>query len=55
LAIRRLTIQRVVVEHAKFRSLVIDDLTVGRLRAGEVTINEALTVPEPWTIRGGER
>jgi len=46
LAIRRLAISRVVVGRAKFKSLEIEELTVTRLRAGEVTVSDSLKLPE---------
>jgi hypothetical protein len=46
LAIRRLAIRRVVIDHAEFKSLVIGELTVARLRAGDVTVTDTLTMPD---------
>ena len=37
---------RVLVESAEFKSLEIQDLTVTRLRAAEVTVSDSLKVPE---------
>ncbi len=44
-AIGRLVIRRLSVENAKFKSLEIDDLTVTRLRAAEVTVSHSLDLP----------
>jgi hypothetical protein len=44
-AIGRLAIRRLAVESGKFKSLVIDDLTVARLHAGEVTVSDSLKLP----------
>jgi len=46
LAIRRLAIGRVVVGSAKFKSLEIQDLTVMRIHAAEVTVSDFLKLPE---------
>ena len=46
LAIPRLAIRRVVVDSAKFKSLEIEELTVTRLRAAEVTVSDSLKLPE---------
>jgi hypothetical protein len=46
LAIRRLAIRRLVVDGAKFKSLEIQDLTVTRLHAAEVTVSDSLKLPE---------
>jgi hypothetical protein len=44
LAIGRLAI-RVVIDCAKLKSLEIQDLTVTRLRAAEVTVSDSLNLP----------
>jgi hypothetical protein len=41
-----LAIRRVSIESAKFKSLEIQDLTVARLHAAEVTVSDSLTLPE---------
>jgi hypothetical protein len=46
LAIRGLAIGRVVVGSAKFKSLEIQDLTVMRSHAAEVTVSNSLKLPE---------
>jgi hypothetical protein len=53
-AIRRLAVRKVVIDHAEFKSLTIDDLTVTR-GARDVTVTDALTVPEQATMTGGEQ
>jgi hypothetical protein len=40
-----LAIRRVVVESAKLKSLEIQDLTVTRLHAAEVTVSDSLKLP----------
>jgi len=45
LTIRRLAIRRVLVGSAEFKSLEIQDLTVTRLRAAEVTVTDSLKPP----------
>jgi hypothetical protein len=45
LSIRRLVIRRVVIECGEFKSLAIQDLTVTRLRAAEVTVSDSLKLP----------
>ena len=45
LAIGRLAIGRFAVQNGKFRSLEIDDLTVKRLHATEVSVSESLNFP----------
>jgi hypothetical protein len=42
LVIGRLAIRRIVIESAKFKSLEIQDLTVKRLHAAEVTVTVSL-------------
>ena len=46
LAIRRLAIGRLVVGGVKFKSLEIQDLTVMRIHAAEVTVSDFLKLPE---------
>jgi hypothetical protein len=46
LAIGRLAIRRVVIESAKLKSPEIQDLTVTRLHAAEVTVSDSLKLPE---------
>jgi hypothetical protein len=46
LAIERLAIRPTIVGNAKFKSLEIEDLTVGCFRANEVIVNEARHLPE---------
>jgi len=45
LAIGRLAIRRLAIDHAKLKSLEIADLTVTRLHAAEVTVNDSLKLP----------
>ena len=45
LTIRLLAVRRVVIDHAKFKSLEIEDLTVNRLHAGEVSVSDSLNLP----------
>ena len=45
LAIGRLAIRHVVVDSAKLKSLEIQDLTVTRLHAAEVTVSDSLKLP----------
>jgi enhancing lycopene biosynthesis protein 2 len=45
LAVGRLVIRRVLIESAEFKSLKIQDLTVIRLHAAEVTVSDSLKVP----------
>jgi hypothetical protein len=40
-----LAIRHVLVERAEFTSLEMQDLTVTRLRAAEVTVSDSLTLP----------
>lgn len=42
----RLAIRRVAIESAALRSLHIEELTVTRLRAAEVTVSDSLELPE---------
>jgi hypothetical protein len=42
LAIWRLAIKSVVIDHAEFKSLSIGDLTVAKVRAGEVTVTGSI-------------
>jgi hypothetical protein len=44
-AIGRLVIRRVVVESAKLRYFEIEDLTVTRLHAAEITVSDSLKLP----------
>ena len=44
-SIRRLAIRRVAIDIGELKSLHIQDLTVGRLHATEVTVSESLKVP----------
>ncbi len=46
LAIGRLAIRRLSVENANFKSFEIEELTVKRLRAAEVTVTESLEFPD---------
>jgi len=46
LIIGRLSIRRVRIDRADLKSLAIDDLTVTRLRAREVTVIESIELPE---------
>ena len=46
LAIRRLAIGRLVVGGVKFKSLEMQDLTVMRIHAAEVTVSTSLKLPE---------
>jgi hypothetical protein len=45
LSIRRLAIRRVAIDIGELKSLHIQDLTVERLHAAEVTVSESLKVP----------
>jgi hypothetical protein len=45
LAIGRLAIRRVVIDSAKLKSLEIEELTVRRLQAAEVTVSDSLEIP----------
>jgi hypothetical protein len=49
LSIRRLAIRRVFIECGEFKTLAIQDLTVTRLRAAEVTVSDSLKLPETNT------
>jgi len=51
LAIGRLAIRRVVIDNAKFKTLEIEDLTVKRLHAGEVTVSDSLDLPATGVAR----
>jgi hypothetical protein len=50
-AIGRLVIRRLSVENAKFKPLDINDLTVTRLHAAEVTVSHSLDLPGGDTDR----
>ncbi len=45
LAIGRLAIRRIVAGKVEFKSVKIQELTVARLRAGEVTVSDSLKLP----------
>ena len=45
LAIGRLAIRRIVIDSAQLKHFKIEDLTVTRLRAAEVTITDSLEAP----------
>jgi hypothetical protein len=40
-----LAIRRIVIDSAKLKSLEIQDLTVKRLRVGDVTVSDSLKLP----------
>ena len=46
LAIGRLTVRRILVGSAELKSLEIGELTVKRLRAGQVIVDDSLSLPE---------
>jgi hypothetical protein len=50
-AIGRLVIRRLSVENPKFKSFEIEDLTVTRLRADEVSVSHSLHLPGGDTNR----
>jgi hypothetical protein len=55
LGIRRLVVRRVAIDHAEFKSLVIGELIVAHLRAGDVTVTDTLKMLVSKTMSGGEQ